>query len=281
MPQVPPLDSDGNPVVIPAGSAAHEKIHGNVAESGSGRAQNIEISVTDETSSLITVPTCVPADIRPPLVTFVAPSDVVVRVIVETASAQTGLVGSHGSVALADVEVYLKEVSPDSESWPTKLDHDFSCNEGSYEGGAIIAIPARSVETKYLLAVMPSDECARLSTPSSTPSFSATVRVAAACSDAPSVEGEIRNDTDGANSDAYAVPDTVQCTNCKEDIPRARLALHSAYCERHNTRCNACGRVLRKALKESHWHCDRCADPPFAADTPFARAKYRVEPGCL
>eukprot|EP00041_Stephanoeca_diplocostata_P043240 m.12319 g.12319 ORF g.12319 m.12319 type:complete len:805 (-) comp9701_c0_seq1:994-3408(-) len=263
---VPPLDADGKPIVIPSGSVAHKKMHAD-AMSGE-QTQRIDISVTDAAPSHVTIPTNVPDGTPPPVVLFVAPSNVIIRVTVETASSQGGVIGQT-SVPCADVEVYLKEFTADSEGFPNKLDHDLTCNEGSYEGGAVIAVPAREVETKYVLAVFPSKECTEACTTGSASSFPVTVRVTAI----PTAEADTATGQSPLQ-ETNALPDAVQCANCKEHIPRARLALHSAYCERHNVRCDACGRVLRKALQAQHWHCDQCVDHPFAADTQSARIKH-------
>lgn len=52
------------------------------------------------------------------------------------------------------------------------------------------------------------------------------------------------------------------CGNCGEAVPVARLPLHQAYCERHNTRCGTCARVIRRVragkrleLKRRKEHC--------------------------
>ena len=54
--------------------------------------------------------------------------------------------------------------------------------------------------------------------------------------------------------------DTEQCRNCKHYIPGRTIALHEAYCSRHNVVCQhaGCGVVLRIEESKNHIHCDRC-----------------------
>ncbi|KAK7276540.1 hypothetical protein RIF29_17681 [Crotalaria pallida] len=54
--------------------------------------------------------------------------------------------------------------------------------------------------------------------------------------------------------------DTEQCRNCKHYIPSRTIALHEAYCSRHNVVCQhaGCGVVLRIEEAKNHVHCDRC-----------------------
>lgn len=54
--------------------------------------------------------------------------------------------------------------------------------------------------------------------------------------------------------------DTVECKNCKHHIPSRTIALHEAYCSRHNVVCRhaGCGVVLRVEEANNHIHCDRC-----------------------
>jgi hypothetical protein len=54
--------------------------------------------------------------------------------------------------------------------------------------------------------------------------------------------------------------DTEQCRNCKHYIPTRTIALHEAYCSRHNVTCQhvGCGVVLRIEESKNHIHCDRC-----------------------
>ncbi|CAL0315808.1 unnamed protein product [Lupinus luteus] len=53
---------------------------------------------------------------------------------------------------------------------------------------------------------------------------------------------------------------TEQCRNCKHYIPSRTIALHEAYCGRHNVVCQhvGCGVVLRIEESRNHIHCDRC-----------------------
>lgn len=54
--------------------------------------------------------------------------------------------------------------------------------------------------------------------------------------------------------------DTVECRNCKHHIPSRSIALHEAYCSRHNVICqhSGCGVVLRVAEAKNHVHCEKC-----------------------
>ncbi|KAK8717755.1 hypothetical protein V6N13_045012 [Hibiscus sabdariffa] len=54
--------------------------------------------------------------------------------------------------------------------------------------------------------------------------------------------------------------DTVECRNCKHFIPSRSIALHEAYCSRHNVVCrhSGCGIVLRMEEAKNHVHCNKC-----------------------
>ncbi|GAB2285252.1 hypothetical protein Dimus_019706 [Dionaea muscipula] len=54
--------------------------------------------------------------------------------------------------------------------------------------------------------------------------------------------------------------DSVQCRNCGHYIPSRSIALHEAYCSRHNVVCQhaGCGVVLRTEEARNHVHCDKC-----------------------
>ncbi|KAK9285743.1 hypothetical protein L1049_024943 [Liquidambar formosana] len=54
--------------------------------------------------------------------------------------------------------------------------------------------------------------------------------------------------------------DTVECRNCKHYIPSRTIALHEAYCSRHNVICQHadCGVVLRVEEAKNHLHCEKC-----------------------
>lgn len=54
--------------------------------------------------------------------------------------------------------------------------------------------------------------------------------------------------------------DSVECRNCKHYIPSRTIALHEAYCRRHNVMCkhDGCGVVLRVGEAENHVHCEKC-----------------------
>ncbi|KAF5812229.1 putative ubiquitin fusion degradation protein Ufd1 [Helianthus annuus] len=62
--------------------------------------------------------------------------------------------------------------------------------------------------------------------------------------------------SDGLTSTA----DTVECGNCKHYIPVRTIALHEAYCRRHNVICQhtGCGVVLRTEEVKNHVHCVKC-----------------------
>ncbi|KAF9587563.1 hypothetical protein IFM89_004021 [Coptis chinensis] len=53
---------------------------------------------------------------------------------------------------------------------------------------------------------------------------------------------------------------SVQCQNCHHYIPSRTIALHEAYCARHNIQCqySGCGVVLRKEEASNHIHCEKC-----------------------
>ncbi|XP_047321849.1 uncharacterized protein LOC124925792 [Impatiens glandulifera] len=57
--------------------------------------------------------------------------------------------------------------------------------------------------------------------------------------------------------------DTSECKNCKRYVPTRSLALHSAYCSRHNVVCGyqGCGVVLRSEEAKNHVHCEKCGEP--------------------
>lgn len=63
-----------------------------------------------------------------------------------------------------------------------------------------------------------------------------------------------------SSSVSHMETDTEQCSNCKHYIPSRTIALHEAYCRRHNLICQyaGCGVVLRIEESKNHIHCDRC-----------------------
>lgn len=63
-----------------------------------------------------------------------------------------------------------------------------------------------------------------------------------------------------ASSSQFVEADTVECRNCKHYIPSRTIALHEAYCRRHNVPCQyaGCGVVLRIEEAKNHVHCDKC-----------------------
>lgn len=54
--------------------------------------------------------------------------------------------------------------------------------------------------------------------------------------------------------------DTVECRNCRHYIPSRSIALHEAYCSRHNIVCQhaGCGIVIRSGEADNHVHCEKC-----------------------
>ncbi|XP_021768293.1 uncharacterized protein LOC110732635 [Chenopodium quinoa] len=54
--------------------------------------------------------------------------------------------------------------------------------------------------------------------------------------------------------------DSVECGNCKHYIPSRSIALHEAYCRRHNVACQyaGCGVILRLEDAKNHVHCNKC-----------------------
>ncbi|KAL9246965.1 hypothetical protein vseg_020443 [Gypsophila vaccaria] len=54
--------------------------------------------------------------------------------------------------------------------------------------------------------------------------------------------------------------DVLECGNCKHFIPSRSIALHEAYCRRHNVVCqhSGCGVVLRVEDAKNHVHCNKC-----------------------
>ncbi|XP_068664450.1 uncharacterized protein [Aristolochia californica] len=63
----------------------------------------------------------------------------------------------------------------------------------------------------------------------------------------------------GSSSSALDA-NVVECRNCRHYIPSRTIALHEAYCGRHNVVCqhDGCGVVLRKEEVHNHVHCARC-----------------------
>lgn len=61
-------------------------------------------------------------------------------------------------------------------------------------------------------------------------------------------------------STSAADGDSVQCGNCKHYIPGRSIALHEAFCRRHNVICQlpGCGVVLRVDDAKNHVHCNKC-----------------------
>ncbi|KAF9162765.1 hypothetical protein DFQ26_003254 [Actinomortierella ambigua] len=49
------------------------------------------------------------------------------------------------------------------------------------------------------------------------------------------------------------------CQNCGAWIPERTMMLHSNFCERNNTRCDKCGKVMKNDKVAEHFHCDHCS----------------------
>ncbi|OVA09753.1 Ubiquitin fusion degradation protein UFD1 [Macleaya cordata] len=74
-------------------------------------------------------------------------------------------------------------------------------------------------------------------------------------------ENSNRNVGELASSSSSVVDaNSVQCHNCAHYIPSRTIALHEAYCSRHNLICKhaGCGIVLRREEAEKHVHCEKC-----------------------
>lgn len=67
-----------------------------------------------------------------------------------------------------------------------------------------------------------------------------------------------------------------QCEHCKKDVPNMSYIRHVAFCARHNTVCDKCGRTLRKTQAHLHFHCDLCEEKgrSFICDSQHARNKH-------
>eukprot|EP00898_Chlorokybus_atmophyticus_P004955 jgi/Chlat1/5460/Chrsp36S05423 len=57
-----------------------------------------------------------------------------------------------------------------------------------------------------------------------------------------------------------AADDYATCSNCGQAVPARSMALHEAFCARHNVRCMhpGCSAVLRRADAAQHVHCKSC-----------------------
>jgi len=69
-------------------------------------------------------------------------------------------------------------------------------------------------------------------------------------------------------------PDEVQCTNCKQIVPKASLFLHENFCLRNNILCpQGCSQVFQKRSPafQNHWHCPH---DTFSGNTPLSRQKH-------
>ncbi|KAI3870315.1 hypothetical protein MKW92_040941 [Papaver armeniacum] len=62
------------------------------------------------------------------------------------------------------------------------------------------------------------------------------------------------------SSSSVADVNSEKCRNCGHYIPSRTIALHEAYCSRHNFICKhaGCGIVLRKEEAAKHVHCEKC-----------------------
>ena len=128
--------------------------------------------------------------------------------------------------------------------WVARLclsDHAFPCTKGDTVGGGVIAVAAGHRSNDWHLVVKAYGPA---------PEAKATVSVLAS-GDGSTVEAQ-----QALNADAPAA-ELQTCGNCGEAVPAARLRLHQAYCERHNTRCATCGRVVRKVRGRPWQGCCR------------------------
>ncbi|KVI10674.1 uncharacterized protein LOC112507880 [Cynara cardunculus var. scolymus] len=83
------------------------------------------------------------------------------------------------------------------------------------------------------------------------------------------------------SSSQGSTADTVECSNCKHYIPLRTIALHEAYCRRHNVICQhaGCGVVLRIEEAKNHVHCEKCG-LAFHSDEIGKHMKVFHEPLC-
>jgi hypothetical protein len=58
--------------------------------------------------------------------------------------------------------------------------------------------------------------------------------------------------------------DSVRCSHCGAVVPQRTIAMHEAFCARHNKKCMMCERVFSIADFALHWHCPTC---PFVGTT--------------
>ncbi|KJE98225.1 hypothetical protein CAOG_008221 [Capsaspora owczarzaki ATCC 30864] len=65
---------------------------------------------------------------------------------------------------------------------------------------------------------------------------------------------------DGPAAAVADASDRVVCKNCHQAVPAARLALHTAYCERNNIACSTCGKAYLRAQPAQHQHCTICQE---------------------
>jgi Ubiquitin fusion degradation protein UFD1/Amino-terminal Zinc-binding domain of ubiquitin ligase E3A len=95
----------------------------------------------------------------------------------------------------------------------------------------------------------------------------------------------VETDTDSKTNEAPPRPDDVQCKNCLQWVPKARLILHENFCLRNNILCpQGCGHVFQKSSDEwkTHWHCPH---DTFYGNTALSHSKhnyqYHTEQTCL
>lgn len=60
------------------------------------------------------------------------------------------------------------------------------------------------------------------------------------------------------NHSLIDISDYVECSNCKSMVPPQTLPMHLIYCERNNTFCPKCSKVLLKSKIKDHRHCEKC-----------------------
>ncbi|KAJ2657089.1 hypothetical protein IWW48_004686 [Coemansia sp. RSA 1200] len=93
------------------------------------------------------------------------------------------------------------------------------------------------------------------------PVFKGTVSAVSA-KRAQSSGADITEPEDGVNGSSLF------CANCRTSVPKANFDMHSLFCQRHNTRCEGCGAVLKRNSAEAanHWHCAVCSEPGVVGD---------------
>lgn len=237
----PPLGPDGQPLVIPPSSAAAAHLDRQL----SGSQLDVAPLVLGGETLVFSLASADPRyRYLPP---FRVPLGTAATLVVNC-------VGSDSPAA--DFEIYLS----DGLDKPTLEQHRLTCNVGEYVRAAEVAIPPLAAAVSYTVGVRPYGDAP------------GGMTLAAQLVPTDSREGF------GHTSENAAMPmiedGKVECSTCGSMVPAARAALHEAYCARNNTKCLICDRTLRKADRDTHWHCGECADPSFLATTVAGRDKH-------